>query len=184
MPLVSTFEKFKIWQNATNLNTTCVITCHAGPNGQTFTVPAGMKITFYVKPGEAFKVPFGTQHVMGKATDPSAYKLDRSLSKASVFAGQSCPDYVLSKLQDYHGADWGPANLARKLASAVIQLKPEETMDNIKSLVDNYDLTGSGNVVDIVTVRFRPVKSACRFQDIVAELSRLNYSEVHCAFCR
>jgi hypothetical protein len=175
-----TFERYLLWQ-ATPPHTRCVISAHAAPAGATFPVPAGMTVYFYVAPGTAFN---GTT---SDVIDIIRTGASSNATLAQSIGGNPCPDYSLGKLQGYHKSDWGCFQLLRKAGSAFIV--PDEEYSQVQTLVDFYDPalhTGSGlGQVDIATVRYRPGSlRSCRFSDIVADLATLNYTEVHCAFCR
>jgi len=174
-------EKYILWQ-ATPPRTVCGVSAHGGPTGDTFSIPAGMKIFFYVPPGQPFLG--ATQDVVdfickGRCDNDSLDQIE--------VVGRSCNDYSLGKMQGYHKEDWGVFQLVRKAGSRFITA--DEEYAGVQFLVDTYDPSaamgrGSGRV-DMVTVRYRPASmSSCKFSQIVADLSGKGYTEVHCAFCR
>lgn len=186
LPPLHKTDNVKIWGSPGVGQNKCVISAHGEAIvGATVALRPGVSVQFYVPAGQSIDLG------------------GRNAGLLQIAAGQyqppipadvgSCPDYSLSKFEEYHEGYSGVPGHAYEVtvsrAKAFVKPNAERgTYGQVQSAVDaGVPMVAGGMarlVMDIVTIRFRPHRSDPTLGVVIRELVALGYKEIHCPFCR
>lgn len=172
------FPRFIVFSrnNGRQSGSSCIIDAHGEQRlfNNTFTVPAGTTIFFYITHGSVQyyqnTTPAGKHGTTYNSTNNvEAIASGRAVARERFDPNTTCPDYNLSKFQ--HTDRAGHSNDDRA----------DYGYDDVESVLAN-----NPNARDFVTIRNRRGRLDVTLKDVVAGLVQngYGYATIHCSFCR